>query len=90
MTNQELILEWQRLDDQARALWKEILHRGLFLVAMGLDPKKRLGGWYNPQAETAASRPFYHKVQGVTRGARPAIQHGSALELGDDDFEGLE
>ena len=70
MTDSELIKQWNDGEKHQGQLWKQILERGLYLNALGIDPDKRDSAWRNPPSITRdTEKRFYHGVAGGPRRA---------------------
>jgi hypothetical protein len=66
MNNEELIKTWKEGEKKQRELWTEILQRGLYLIALGVDPSKRDNSWRTPPTATGKDiNKFFAGVHGA-------------------------
>ena len=63
MTNDELIAQWKAGEEQQKKLWREILQRGLYLNALGIDVERKDSSWRNPPSTTIHTKSFFKGVK---------------------------
>ena len=65
MTDYELLIKWKEGEVEQKRLWREILTRGLYLAALGIDIKKRDNSWRIPVNYEGDPGKFFAGVRGA-------------------------
>jgi len=67
MTDHELLARWKEGEAEQKRLWREILTRGLYLAALGIDTSKRDNAWRIPINYVGDPGKFFAGVHGAPR-----------------------
>ena len=91
ITNQELIKEWKQGEERQKCLWREILSRGLYLDALGIDRDRKDTSWRNPPSATRDSQREFaqgcHGIRAPGAGRRLGKREAAILSaVNADDF----